>query len=128
MSKISKIYSSIHFLFKVGSRKGKTQKQINAMMDQQRPKSQRKRKSVAPHVRKSKSKIDLDKESLTLSEARRVLQVNRKQLDQLLSNENLKLIAGDNLELRITSESIKNWLNINKLQSDILSNKQSNKH
>lgn len=110
MTKISKIYESDHFLFEVGSRNGKTRNQINEMIDRQRPKSCRKVKKTTSIIRTTKSKVDLNKDSVSQTRARRTLRVSRKELDKLLSDGQLQLVAGKSLGLKITIESIKKLL------------------
>jgi pyruvate kinase len=123
MSEISKIYKSTEFLFKVGSRKGKTRKQINAMIDRQRPKKKVKKRCPGKRKPKPGIKFYLSKDSLTLSEAKRVLNVNKKQLDKMLNQGLLQLVAGRNLELWVTTASIKRFISQKVSDADINNDK-----
>jgi hypothetical protein len=83
------------------------------MIDRQRPKKKVKKRCLGKRKSKPGIKFYLSKDSLTLSEAKRVLNVNKKQLDKMLNQGLLQLEAGKNLELKVTTASIKRFLSKN---------------
>ena len=110
MSKISKIYESTEFLFKVGSRKGKTRKQINEMIESQRPKKKAVKNKSIKKKRKPGDKVNLDNDSVTLFDACKVLIVTMEQLKELCHKGQLETVKGKKHGLRVTTASIKRFM------------------
>jgi DNA-binding Xre family transcriptional regulator len=118
MSEISKIYKSTEFLFKVGSRKGKTRKQINEMIESQRPKKKAVKNKSTKKKRKSGAKVNLDNDSVTLFDACKVLNVTMDQLKKLCHQGQLETVKGEKHGLRVTTASIKRFISQNVSDAD----------
>jgi hypothetical protein len=111
MSKISKIYTSNDLLFRVGSRKGKTRKQLERMIDRQKFKKRKPHPMSLKRSKRSITKVNLDKETITLSEACHLLKVRTNRLRELNKLGLIEFVISKDRGYKVVTESVLALLN-----------------